>query len=279
MYIRQPVVAGSFYPGEPDKLKSMINGFLSNAEADKPKISGNVYGIISPHAGYVYSGPVAGYGFSYLSQLNIDTYIILAPSHRARFKGASVIPRGIYSTPLGDVNIDSDIGEELIQLEGFGFIPEAHELEHSLEVQVPFVQVVSEGAKIVPLVMGTTDLNLCRRIGESIASVIKNKDKSYAVIISTDLSHYHSYNSAVELDNKIIKSIESFDENKLSNLLQSGKAEACGEGPLISGMYLCRSMGAKKATVVKYANSGDTAGSKDRVVGYLSAVYYSNEEE
>ncbi len=278
MYIRQPAVAGSFYPGDPDKLKSMINGFLKDAEADKPEIRGNIYGIISPHAGYVYSGPVAGYGFSYLSHLNIDTYIILAPSHRARFKGASVIPRGIYSTPLGNMDIDSDMGEELVKLEGFGFIPEAHELEHSLEVQVPFVQVVSEGSKIVPVIIGTTDINLCRHIGESIASAIR-KDKNYAVIISTDLSHYHSYNSAIELDNKIIKSIESFDENKLSALLQKGKAEACGEGPLISGMYLCRSMGAKKATVVKYANSGDTAGSKDRVVGYLSAVFYSNEEE
>lgn len=279
MYIRQPVVAGSFYPGDPDKLNQMINGFLKNAETDKPEISGNVYGIISPHAGYVYSGPVAGYGFSYLSNLKVDTYIILAPSHRARFKGASVISKGIYSTPLGDMEIDSDIGKELIKLEGFGFIPEAHELEHSLEVQVPFVQVISGGSKIVPLVIGTTDLDLCISIGESIASVIKNIDKSFAVVISTDLSHYHSYNSAIELDKKIIKSIEAFDENKLSALLKSGKAEACGEGPLISGMYLCRSMGAEKVNVVKYANSGDTAGSKDQVVGYLSAVFHSDSKE
>lgn len=276
MYLRKTVAAGSFYPNDPAKLKSMINGFMNNAEADKPEISGNVYGIISPHAGYIYSGAVAGYGFSYLSNLNFDTYIILAPSHRARFKGASVIPEGLYSTPLGDMEIDSDICEKLLKLEGFGFISEAHELEHSLEVQVPFVQVISEGSRIVPVVIGTTDLELCRKIGDSIASVIAKKDKRYAVVISTDLSHYHGYNSAIELDKTLIKSIESFDENKISSILKSGKAEACGEGPLISGMTLCRSMGAERVNVVKYANSGDTAGSKDQVVGYLSAVFTSD---
>ena len=276
MYQRHPVVAGSFYPGNPEKLKSMISQFLTDAKEERPQSSGNVYGIISPHAGYIYSGPVAGYGFSYLENLNIDTYIILAPSHRGRFKGASVIPEGIYSTPLGDMAIDSHIGGNLLSIEGFTFLKEAHELEHSLEVQVPFVQVVSGNSKIVPVVIGTTDPDLCRGIGESIASVLEGIDKKFAVVISTDLSHYHNYSSAVEMDKKLINSIESFDENSVSTLLKSGKAEACGEGPLISGMTLCRSMGAEKVKVVKYANSGDTAGSKDQVVGYLSAVFTSD---
>ena len=278
MYLRQPVVAGSFYPGDPDKLKSMISQFLNDAKKERLEISGNIYGIISPHAGYVYSGPVAGFGFSYLENLKFDTYIILAPSHRARFNGASVIPEGIYSTPLGDMAIDSDIGKNLLTIEGFTFLKEAHELEHSLEVQVPFVQVISGESGIVPVVIGTTDLELCRGIGESIASVLEGIGKRCAVVISTDLSHYHSYNSAVELDKKLINSIESFDENKVSALLKSGKAEACGEGPLIAGMTLCRSLGAVKADVVKYANSGDTAGSKDQVVGYLSAVFSSDKK-
>ena len=174
------------------------------------------------------------------------------------------------------MNIDSEIGEKLHAIEGFTFLKEAHELEHSLEVQVPFVQVVSGSSKIVPVIIGTTDPDICRGIGESIASVLENTDKKCAVVISTDLSHYHNYSSAVELDKKLINCIESFDEKRVSTLLKSGKAEACGEGPLISGMILCRLMGAEKVNVVKYANSGDTAGSKDQVVGYLSALFPSD---
>lgn len=273
MYVRQSVVAGSFYPGDPDKLRSMINNFLDNAQKERPDIKGEISGIISPHAGYVYSGQVAAYGFSYLKDLDIDTFIVLAPSHRARFKGASVIPEGLYSTPLGDAAIDASLGKKLTLLDGFAFIPEAHDLEHSLEVQVPFIQVINERAEIVPVVVGTTDLNLCLALGKSIASVLSGSEKKYSVVISTDLSHYHSYQNASEMDKSLIKIIESFNENEISSVLKSGKAEACGEGPLITGMSLCRSMGAKSVKSVKYANSGDTAGSKDQVVGYMAAVF------
>lgn len=273
MYVRQSVVAGSFYPGDPDKLRSTINNFLDNAQKERPDIKGKISGIISPHAGYVYSGQVAAYGFSYLKDLDIDTFIVLAPSHRARFKGASVIPEGLYSTPLGDAVIDGDIGKKLADLDGFGFIPEAHELEHSLEVQVPFIQVINERAEIVPIVVGTTDLNLCMAMGKSIAACLAGSEKKYSVVISTDLSHYHSYKNASEMDKSLIKIIESFNESEISSVLKSGKAEACGEGPLITGMSLCRSMGAKSVKSVKYANSGDTAGSKDQVVGYMAAVF------
>lgn len=275
MYKRHPVVAGSFYPGDPDKLEIMIRGFLKNARSDRPEIKGKIHGIISPHAGYIYSGPVAGYGFSYLENLHFDTLIVLAPSHRARFNGASVIPEGLYSTPLGDMVIDSDIGGELIRCKGFSFLKEAHEMEHSLEVQVPFIQTIDKSLKIVPVVIGTTDMNICRETGESVASIVKDSGKNTAVIISTDLSHYHSYSNAVELDKRLIESIESFDEAGVSDLLKSGKAEACGEGPLLAGMTLCRLMGSERVDVVKYANSGDTAGPRDQVVGYLSAVFSS----
>ncbi len=273
MYVRKSVVAGSFYPGDPGKLRSMINGFLNNTVKERSEISGKITGIISPHAGYVYSGQVAAYGFSYLSSIDIDTFIVLAPSHRARFKGASVIPEGFYSTPLGDAVIDGSIGKKLADSDGFSFIPEAHEMEHSLEVQVPFIQVINESAQIVPVVIGTTDLSLCMALGKSIASAVADSEKNFSVIISTDLSHYHSYSSAAEMDQSLIKSIESFNESEISRVLKSGKAEACGEGPLIAGMSLCRAMGAKSVKSVKYANSGDTAGSKDQVVGYMAAVF------
>jgi len=273
MYVRKPAVAGSFYPGNPDELKKLISAYLTSAGPVSAEFDNDrIMGIISPHAGYVYSGPVAAYGFNYLAESSFDRFIVLAPCHRGRFDGVSVIPEGVFKTPLGDVEIDSDLGGRLEKREHFGFIKEAHEMEHSLEVQIPFLQMVKPGAKIVPLVMGTVDPDLCRIIGGIIAEEIKSSGKEYGIIISTDLSHYHSYDSAVKKDKDFISALESFDENKIANSISSGKSEACGEGGVLSGITLARELGAKKIKTVKYANSGDTAGPKDQVVGYLSAL-------
>jgi hypothetical protein len=229
-------------------------------------------GIISPHAGYIYSGPVAAYGYNYLAQSSCDLYVVIAPSHRARFNGASVIPEGIYRTPLGDAEIDSGIGKKLEKRKYFSFIREAHEMEHSLEVQIPFLQMVKPDARIVPVVLGTIDPGICREIGEIVAEEIAASGKEYGIIISTDLSHYHSYDTAVKKDNDFITALESFDEEKITGVIASGKSEACGEGPVLAGISLARRLGAKKIRAVKYANSGDTAGTKDQVVGYVSAL-------
>jgi AmmeMemoRadiSam system protein B len=273
MYIRKPAVAGSFYPGNPEQLQDMITGYLEAAGPLSDEFKNDkIMGIISPHAGYVYSGPVAAYGYNYLAQSGFERFIVIAPSHRGRFNGISVIPKGFYRTPLGDVEIDSDLGERLEQRDHFGFIKEAHEVEHSLEVQIPFLQMVKPEAVIVPLVIGTTDPELCRIIGETIAGEIKSSGKEYGIIISTDLSHYHSYDAAVKKDKSFIAALESFDENRVEEVVLSGRSEACGEGAVLTGISLAKGLGAKKIKTVKYANSGDTAGSKDQVVGYLSAL-------
>ncbi|MCL1834329.1 MAG: AmmeMemoRadiSam system protein B, partial [Leptospirales bacterium] len=266
-------VAGSFYPGDRDKLQRTISSYFTGAG----NISGEfndrrAIGIVSPHAGYIYSGPVAAYGFNYLAKENFQSYLVLAPSHRGRFKGASIIPKGIYKTPLGDAEIDSDIGERLEGREFFGFIKEAHDMEHSLEVQLPFLQAIKPDAKIVPVVIGTTDIDICMTIGETIAEEINSLGRDCGVIISTDLSHYHGYDEAVKKDKEFIQALESFEERRIKEAVSSGKCEACGEGAVIAGISLCKKIGAKKLKVVKYANSGDTAGSKDQVVGYLSAL-------
>ncbi len=140
MWHRKPVVAGSFYPSNPADLKIDIDGYLSKAE--KKKLDGALLGIISPHAGYVYSGPVAAYSYKQLIGSGVELAVVLAPSHRARFDGASVIDSGIYETPLGQVEIDEKIGRALLDENYFSFIKEAHSTEHSLEVQVPFLQRV-----------------------------------------------------------------------------------------------------------------------------------------
>lgn len=277
MYIRRPAVSGSFYPSDPEKLKKIITGYIAEAEKDNIKFSGRLYGIVSPHAGYVYSGPVAAYGFSHLKEADLDGFVVIAPSHRARFNGASVLPEGLFSTPIGEVEIDSEIGRALVQTENFAYIKEVDEPEHSLEVQIPFLQVVKPGVKIVPVIVGSIDLSICRKIGESIADTLKSYKRNYGIIISTDLSHYYPYKKAVEMDGDFIKALKSFDEKRIVETVKSGKGEACGEGPILAGIAACRKLGAVKIEIARYANSGDTAGSKDEVVGYVSAVILGEE--
>ena len=272
MYIRKPAVAGSFYPADPDKLKKMICGYISQAEKEKEQVKGKLYGIISPHAGYIYSGPVAAYGFSYLKYSDFEGFVVIAPSHRARFNGASILSEGVYSTPLGEMEVDSEMGELLQKSPLFTYIKDIDEPEHSLEVQIPFIQFMKPGLKLVPVVVGSTDIKICRKLGETIADALKTLNKNYAIIISTDLSHYYPYNKAVQMDGDFISALKSFDEDRIAETVFSGRCEACGIGPLLTGIIACRKLGASKTQIVKYANSGDTAGSKDEVVGYVSAV-------
>jgi AmmeMemoRadiSam system protein B len=273
MYIRKPAVAGSFYPADSDKLHKSVSSYLADAGKISDEFNNHrLLGIISPHAGYIYSGSVAAYGYNYLAKEDFQSYIVLAPSHRVRFKGASIMPKGVYKTPLGDAEIDYDLSERLEKRDYFGLIKEAHDMEHSLEVQLPFLQIIKPDAKIVPIVIGTTDIDICRIIGETIAEEINSTNKEYGIIISTDLSHYHTYNEAVKIDTGFINALESFEEKNIKENLSSGKGEACGEGAVLAGISLSKKIGAKKLKVIKYANSGDTAGPKDQVVGYLSAL-------
>ncbi len=276
MKVRRPAVAGSFYPGDAESLSGMIRSYISSAQNDPKNVPGDIVGIISPHAGYVYSGPVAAYGFSRLAEGMFDGYAVLAPSHRGRFKGASVMPEGFYSTPLGDVEVDSQLAETLLDNEYFGYLKEIDELEHSLEVQLPFIQSMAGKFKILPVVIGTTDPAICGIIGERIADCILSSGKKYCIVVSTDLSHYHDYKKAVAMDNLFIDAVRSFDEKRIREVSASGRAEACGEGAVLAGMAACRRLGAKRVELLSYMNSGDTAGSKDQVVGYMSALFLSN---
>ncbi len=270
MWHREPVVAGSFYPANPDELETMIDTYLR--EAGNAKLSRDVVGVISPHAGYIYSGPVAAYSFANLEN-DIEVAVVLAPSHRARFDGASVIPEGMYKTPLGDVEIDSDIGGELVKKKNYSFVKEAHQYEHSLEVQVPFLQKVLGDFTIVPIIVGTTELSVCSTLADALSEVLTGEKRKYGIIVSTDLSHYHSYNVAVDIDGNLIDRLKRFDENSVYDVCKTRKAEACGEGPVLAGMIASKKLGATGLEVIKYANSGDTAGPRSQVVGYLSAAF------
>ena len=179
---------------------------------------------------------------------------------------------------IGTITIGEKLNEmlgktgEKIQVAHFEFIEEVHGAEHSLEVQVPFLQRVLGKFKIVPMVLGTTDIEQCRAMAEEIYDCLKDEARKIIVVISTDLSHYHSYEAAKKLDNIFMDSLKKFDEKGIYDTLNGGKAEACGQGPVLTGCSLCRKLGANRVEILKYANSGDTAGPKDQVVGYLAAA-------
>lgn len=270
MWRRGPVVAGSFYPSNPEKLKNDIDRYLK--DAGPRSIDSEILALIAPHAGYIYSGPVAAYSYAQLAGAVIDVVVVLAPSHRARFNGASIVPSGVFETPLGGITVDSGIGEALEKQPHFKFIKEAHQHEHSLEVQLPFLQRVLPNFTLVPVIVGSVDFETCDAIAHELHAVLSSEKRSYVVIISTDLSHYYSYDQARRLDGAFVESLKKFDANALYRTLSMDEAQACGEGPVLAGLILGALCKARGVEILKYANSGDTAGGRDQVVGYLSAA-------
>jgi AmmeMemoRadiSam system protein B len=272
-FLREPAVSGMFYPDNPGVLQQDINIYLESAVM--PNLEGDVIGIISPHAGYVYSGPVAAYSYKAIAGREYDTVIIIAPSHTAYFDGVALWDKGGFKTPLGEINVDEEIALRMVDLGGV-IQPnrDAHRQEHSLEVQLPFLQVVLNGFSVVPLIMGTQTADMCNELSQSIYEVVHRSKKKFLIVCSTDLSHYYSYEKAVKLDKGIIEQIEGFNISGVIDIIEQGKAEACGAGPLIATMLLSEKLGASQGKVLKYANSGDVSGDRNRVVGYLSAALY-----
>ena len=271
--IREPAVSGTFYPGNPKTLTHDIEQYLS--DATPADIQGDIKGLISPHAGYMYSGPVAAWGYKALSGRRYDTVIVLAPSHRSYFSVAAVLQRGGYRTPLGVVEIDERFASGLLKQGGPVISdPHAHQDEHSLEVQVPFLQYVLKDFRLVPIIMGAHDVELCQELASALLRAMEDGTKQFLVVGSTDLSHYYPYRHAVELDSHVVERLDRFDVHGFVEDLASEKCEACGAGPIITTMMATRQMGADAARVLRYANSGDVSGDKATVVGYVSCVFY-----
>jgi len=278
--IRQPAVAGSFYPGEPSELAKMIARML--AETERPAVDGDIVGLVVPHAGYVYSGPVAASGFKAIQGLNYKDVIVIAPCHVEAFPGAAVYPGKAYRTPLGDIEINKELsekiakGSKMVELSDKGHRFTGRGGEHSLEVELPFLQTMLDDFNFVAVVMGSQDMQTCRGLAESIYESCKNRN-DVLLVASSDLSHFHDYNTATTLDSQVVDLINNYDYNQLYTELEQRKIEACGGGPIIAVMIASQMMGAGSARVVKYANSGDVSGDKSSVVGYLAAARESIE--
>lgn len=272
VYVREPSVSGTFYPENPRSLVNTIEAYLKNVRLDS--LDRDVIGLISPHAGYMYSGQVAAYGYKAIAGLSYETVIVMAPSHRSRFDGVAVLAKGGYRTPLGVVPIDEALVEDILGIKGVVKANvDVHRGEHSLEVQIPFLQVVLKDFTIVPLIMGSQDPQLCEALAENLYGAIKKTGKNVLVAGSTDLSHYYPYSEAVELDAVIKEHLDAYDIEGLADDLQRGTCEACGAGPMIATMLLSRKLGATASKVLKYENSGDVTGDRNGVVGYISCIF------
>jgi hypothetical protein len=270
--IREPAVAGSWYPDNPEILSQEIKRYLEKAK--KEKIEGNPIALISPHAGYVYSGAVAAHAYKMIEGKTFDTVVVIAPSHRALFRGASLYDRGGYRTPLGVVPVDVELSKRMMERrKEIQFIPEAHAQEHSLEIQIPFLQIVLKSFKLVPIIMEPYwSWETCQSLSSAIAETVKGKN--VLLIASSDLSHFHPYEKAVELDKIVLNHIERFDPEGLNRDLKQGRCEACGGGPIITVMLAAKALGVNRGKVLKYLNSGDVTGDRGRVVGYAAGVFY-----
>jgi len=272
--IKYPNVSGQFYPGNKNSLSSQIDNFFKNVEQEPALEDKDILAIIAPHAGYTYSGQVAAYAFKAIEGRSYDSVIVLAPSHFYALTGASVYKEGFFRTPLGDIEVDSELANKLIlSSEKIEFIPQAFEREHSLEVELPFLQKSLSSFKIVPVIFGQMDYTDCVKMAQAIIDIAK--DKKILIVASTDLSHYHPYLRAVELDVKAISYFKDIDALGLWRSNLKKESEACGLIPVLVLLNYARELGLK-AEVLNYANSGDVTGDKSGVVGYVSVVFFKN---
>ncbi|MFC1985650.1 AmmeMemoRadiSam system protein B [Chloroflexota bacterium] len=264
--IRNPVVAGQFYPGSPDQLRSMIQGMI-----DEKAVKEEVIGLVSPHAGYIYSGHVAG---ATISRIKFkDTFIIMGPNHTGGGKPLSIMTEGVWKTPLGEVEIDSELGKRI--LAASGYLQEdrlAHQYEHSIEVHLPFLQYFKSDIKLVPIILAYASGAIYKEIGKGIAKAIKDLNKGVVIIASSDMTHYEPQESAQRKDTQAIEAILDLNEDELLKRVQELNISMCGYAPAVSLISAAKALGATGAELVRYQTSGDTTGDYAAVVGYAGVV-------
>lgn len=273
--VKEPAVSGSFYPADSKKLAADVDGYLSQPGDSGDE--GRLLALVSPHAGYIYSGRVAGHSYAKLKGKNIRKVILLGPTHYAAVNGAVIYPGSGLKTPLGVVRVDETLARSLADdRAGVKLAAEPFEREHSLEVQLPFLQRSLKDFSVVPILIGRMTQESYRHLGDKIATILKN-DEAALIVISTDLSHYHDSATASGMDRKVLDAIERLSAGDLERLLSSGKGEACGGGPVLYGMAAARGAGATEAKLYKYADSGDVSGDRKTVVGYGALGFYKKE--
>ena len=270
MDIRPAAVAGSWYPGIASALDRAVDGYLEAAARESPVAERCPRAIVAPHAGLMYSGPVAAFAYGLVKGCAYDAVALVGPSHFVGFDGISIWPRGAWETPYGAISVAADIAAAVVA--AGAAIEEyraAHSREHSLEMQLPFIARVLPGVPIVPMVMGYQTRQTAEALGDALAAALRGRN--VLLVASSDLSHYHDARTAAAMDGVVARLVESFDAAALMTALEREPAHACGGGPIVAVLRAARALGATRARVLRYADSGDVSGDKAAVVGYMAA--------
>jgi len=277
--IRPSPIAGQWYPADSRRLAAQVDKYLD--EARLPELIDEVVGVMAPHAGHVYSGPVAGYAFAALRGLTPDVVVVISPMHYPYFESMITTAHQAYATPLGAIPVhkeavnilDSYLKEDL----GFGLTPIARDMEHSLEIELPFLQrALTKPFSLVPIMMREQKATVAHSLGRAVARLVSEdlagSNQNAVLVASTDLSHFYTQDDARLLDAEILRQVEAFDPAGVIRVEDQGKGFACGRGALAAVLWAAKDLGADRVQILRYATSGDVTGDFDRVVGYGAAV-------
>ena len=296
-WLRRAAVAGSWYPGDARRLAADVDRYVADAEVDPLP---QVRAVIAPHAGLMYSGPVAGFSYKAAAATRFGTIVMVGPSHHVAFRGVSIWARGGWQTPFGSVPVDEPLAAAIATGAPSLIVEraDAHGREHSLELQMPFVAHLWPGARIVPLVMGHQSSETAFALGDAIARAVvataqvstrddggterhahadtseDRRPSDVLLVASSDLSHFEDAQTASAMDAVVIRNVEAFDPEGLMTALESEPRHACGGGPIVAVLHAARTLGATRARLLRYADSGDVSGDKSSVVGYMAAAVW-----
>ncbi len=280
MKIRRPSQAGMFYAGNPEDLKKQIEecflhklgpGKIPKVVEDGPR---KIVGLICPHAGYVYSGPVAAHAYHRLAlDGKPEVFVIMGPNHMGYGSAIALMNEGVWRTPLGDIEIDYETASRILRVSELIDIDEtAHKYEHSIEVQLPFLQYLyGSEFRFVPIVFLMQDLKSSQEVGKALAKALEGRNA--VIIASTDMTHYEPHEQASRKDKLALSAVEKMNEEEFYSIIESYRVSACGYGPVAALIVASRLLGAKKAEILCYKTSGDVVGDYSSVVGYASACF------
>jgi MEMO1 family protein len=271
--VRQPAVAGTFYPAHAQRLRAEVESYTSTP-ADAPAAEKiRALGCVVPHAGYMYSGHVAGalYGRLELPR----RFVILCPNHTGRGEPLAIMSAGAWKTPLGDAAIEEGLAERLkSRMKLLSEDQAAHRYEHALEVQLPFLQVLAPGFQFVPITVGTGNFEVLSALGVALGGVVAEAGEAVLVVASSDMNHYESDSVTRRKDRRAIEQVLALDPRGLYDTVHQAEISMCGYGPAVVMLTAARKLGATKAELVRYATSGDVSGERDKVVGYAGIAVY-----
>lgn len=271
--VRRSSIAGTWYPADPVELAALVERCVAEAPAP-PRISGELVALVAPHAGLIYSGRIAAASYRLLEGVDIDSVLLLGPCHRGG-EGLAVIAKGGIETPLGPVRIDEALAAALCETSPeIRAFDEPHVLEHSLEVQLPFLQRFLPSVRVIPVLMGTQRPETIALAARAVERVVAESNRRVLLVASSDLSHYETRAVAAGLDGEIVECLERFDVARLERVMKANPRHACGGGPMISILSAARAIRATGSRVLAYGDSGDVSGDLDGVVGYVAAAFF-----